>query len=163
MPIEPPPPGRRPSRSLIPWVPPTGGGTELVAAGVWWDAVRVRVGLGQLALEHLGTQVGAVLRDPCDQRLYFLTRPQATVGWRFGCHASEVQTLSTATWIAVPPRERTRARGPHWLIPTDDGEGRLLTPPLALHAAVHAALTEALGPRREPAGEPSPPRPDAET
>lgn len=129
-----------------PWLPPAGAGTELVPAGVWWDAVRVRLGIGERLLARLGPAAGAVLKDPCDHRLYLLTDPGATADWAFTSYAAEVQLLSTATWVAVPPRDRIRARGPYWLVPPD-GIECCLTESGRLHAAVVGALAEVLGPR----------------
>jgi hypothetical protein len=52
-----------------------------VAAGGWWDAVRVPLGLGTDALRNLGDETGAVIRDGFGGRLYWLIPPGSAADW----------------------------------------------------------------------------------
>lgn len=59
---------------------PPGPGPEVQAAGVHWDAVKVRGYLGDRVLAALDEHCGAVIRDPHARLVYFLIRPGAAEG-----------------------------------------------------------------------------------
>jgi len=126
------------------WTPPCGLDSELVQAGVQWDAVRAPAYLGDRVTARLGEDSGAVICDPYAQRMYWLILPGMAASWVFP-DISYVQVLGTASWVAVPPRDRESPPGPHWAKPVT--EGSALTDPSALHTALTAAVGEALGPR----------------
>lgn len=126
------------------WTPPCGLDSELVQAGVQWDAVRAPAYLGDRVTARLGEDSGAVIFDPYAQRMYWLILPGMAASWVFP-DISYVQVLGTASWVTVPPRDRECPPGPHWARPVT--EGSALTDPSALHTALTAAVAEALGPR----------------
>lgn len=125
------------------WTPPNGHDAELTAAGEDWDALRLPAYLGDLVLDRLGGECGAVIGDPYAQRMYWLIRPGAAAGWTFP-DIAYVQLLGTASWVGVPPRDRSGPPGLHWAkLP----EGSLLTDPESLHYVLSAVIADVLGPR----------------
>ncbi|MGH3116994.1 MAG: hypothetical protein ACRDP3_05790 [Streptomyces sp.] len=108
-----------------------------------WDAVRLPAYLGDRVLAVLGDQGGAVIRDPCAHRLYWLVRSGSAASWKFPGNA-HVQVLGPASWVTVPPRDRVRSAGPHWVMPID--ESRLLTNPCRLRTALTSVIAHVLGP-----------------
>lgn len=91
------------------WLTPKGASpmrgerTQLLPAGVLWDAVRTPISLGLPVLHRLkaspadAAQLGPVLRDHADGRLYWLIQPGTTGGWPEG-----VRVLTTGSWLVTP-------------------------------------------------------------
>lgn len=76
-----------------------------VPAGRWWTAVRVPVALGALALESLGDETGAVIKDGYGGIMYWLVPPGDASEWRL----PDVQVLGRGSHVAVPPCAAPRA------------------------------------------------------
>jgi hypothetical protein len=127
------------------WALPSGLDSELIPAGILWDAVKVPAWIGDRVLARLGDFCGAVIRDPYAHRLYWLVPTDTAIGWAFPENAC-VQILSTATWVAIPSRDQVRSTGPHWVSQVEATQ--LLTPPDPLHRALDSVIGEAFGPRR---------------
>jgi hypothetical protein len=128
-----------------PWTPPTGRSAQLQPAGKSWDAVRVPHLLGKQALESLGDATGAVIENPYDGVLYWLTTPgtadQYDIDWPPG-----VEVWGATAFIEVPPVDCRKGPGVRWRVPPRD---RHLTDPAALLDALKSATHTALGPREE--------------
>ncbi|WFB09360.1 hypothetical protein LRS74_21675 [Streptomyces sp. LX-29] len=114
------------------WWPHSGQEIKPHPAGEAWDAVRVPTLVGELVLERLGADSGAVIDDPFTAVWYWLVRPGAAADWTLQ------RVLSKGAFVAVPPRERTYGPGPHWRVPP--GPDRCLTDADRLHAALLAAM-----------------------
>lgn len=123
------------------WVEPYGVEVRTLPAGRWWDAVRVPLSLGVRALEHLGHDTGAVIKDGYGSVLYWLIRPTAADHWRL----PEVQVLGPRCHVAIPAQHRTSGPGLYWRVPLT--RQRYRTGPEPLHFALRAALADASGPR----------------
>ncbi|MEW2402988.1 hypothetical protein [Streptomyces sp. NPDC046862] len=106
-----------------------------VAAGCWWDAVRVPAAPGVRALALLGERTGAVIRDGYGGILYWLVPPGEANDW----HLPEVQVLGRGSHVAVPPSLRTKGPGLYWQVPP--AYGRECTDTARLHAALSTALS----------------------
>lgn len=104
-------------------------------AGQAWDAIRTQKTLGLAAMAILGARCGAVVEDGA--AVFFFTPCGSAAGWSVE-HAEAVQEGDA---VAIPPARRTQGPGPHWRM--CPGEGRMLTDPEALRAA----LADAFGPR----------------
>ncbi|MEU0059424.1 hypothetical protein [Streptomyces sp. NPDC006334] len=78
---------------------------RIVAAGGWWDAVRVPLDLGADALRHLGDETGAVIADGFSGRLYWLIPPGSAAGWEL----PRVRVLGRGRHVAIPPLHRVSA------------------------------------------------------
>lgn len=126
------------------WAPPSGLDSELTQAGTQWDAVRAPAYFGDRVMEGLGDECGAVIRDPHAQRMYWLIRPGTAASWVFPGIAY-VRVLGTASWVAVPPRDRVCSPGMHWAKPVT--ERSPLTSSAALYTALSAVIADELGPR----------------
>lgn len=118
-------PGRLPGR---------GAEVRTLAAGDWFDAVRVPLDLGLATLRLLGDDSGAVIRDGFGAILYWLIAPGAAAGWRL----ERVSVLGRGHHVAVPPLHRTQGPGLYWQVPPSRGFECTSAP--RLHAALHAAL-----------------------
>ncbi|MEU6534443.1 hypothetical protein [Streptomyces sp. NPDC047000] len=118
-------PGRLPGR---------GAEVRTVAAGDWFDAVRVPLDLGLATLHLLGDESGAVIRDGFGSILYWLIAPGAAAGWGL----ERVSVLGRGHHVAVPPLHRTTGPGLYWQVPPTRGLECTSAP--RLHAALHAAL-----------------------
>ncbi|MDT9696514.1 hypothetical protein [Streptomyces sp. P17] len=84
-----------------------------VAAGGWWDAVRVPLDLGLDALRYLGEDTGAVIRDGFGGRLYWMIPPGSAAGW----NVPQVRVLGRGCHVAIPPLHRVMSPGLCWQIP----------------------------------------------
>ncbi|MFK4145178.1 hypothetical protein [Streptomyces sp. NPDC004065] len=115
-------------------MPAHGVEVRTLAAGDWWDAVRVPLGPGLRALRHLGDATGAVIRDGYGGILYWLVPRGDAAGWRL----PRVTVLGPGSYVAVPPPHRTAGPGLYWQVPAT--RGRELTAAPVLHAALRAAL-----------------------
>jgi hypothetical protein len=109
----------------------------LQTAGEDWDAIRTPKSLGLAAMAILGSRCGAVVEDSSGAVVYFFTPCGTASRWSVD-HAQAVEEGDT---VPVPPARRTQGPGPHWRM--CPGEGRMLTDPDALKAA----LEDAFGPR----------------
>lgn len=118
-------PGRLPGR---------GAEVRTLAAGDWFDAVRVPLDLGLTTLQLLGDDSGAVIRDGFGAILYWLIAPGAAAGWQL----ERVSVLGRGHHVAVPPLHRTTGPGLYWQVPP--ARGLECTSAPRLHAALHAAL-----------------------
>ncbi|SER51225.1 hypothetical protein [Streptomyces qinglanensis] len=117
----------------IPWSPPVHAPFALLPVGVWWDAVRVPYARGWGVVRTLGEACGAVIGDPHRSWLYWLVPPG---GGGLPAREGEVVRLSVACWLPVPARTRTEPPGPYWAVPYGGADGRGLTDPLRLRAAL---------------------------
>lgn len=124
-----------------PWIPPAGPDSQRQECGVHWDAVRALGHLARPAVELLGDASGAVIRDPYRGDLYWLLPVGAARDWE---RLPDVEVYGPACFIEVPPRGRAGGPGPYWVV--DPADGRLLTHPTALHAALSEAIAEAYPP-----------------
>jgi len=113
---------------------------RLVAAGEWWDAVRVPLALGSGALRDLGDATGAVIDDGYGGLLYWLIRPGTAAGWNL----PQVNVLGSGSHVAVPPIHRLTGPGLHWRVPPSRDREWTSTP--LLHSALSAALLPEMGP-----------------
>ncbi|MET7698717.1 hypothetical protein [Streptomyces sp. NPDC005485] len=95
------------------WMQPSTHQVRLMAAGEWWDAVRVPLTLGNTALEHLGDQTGAVIKDGYGSCLYWLISPGDPAEW----HLAQVKVLGPGSHVAVPPLHRVTGPGLYWQVP----------------------------------------------
>ncbi|MCF6523636.1 hypothetical protein [Streptomyces sp. JJ36] len=119
------------------WAPPPGPDSQMQPAGVHWDAVKAPAHLGRPALEALGCDSGAVIRDPYRGELYWLLCVGAAASWP---RLPDIDTYGPACWIEVPPEGREGGPGPYWLPLV--GGGRLYTDPVRLHAALATVITD---------------------
>ncbi|MGW0826049.1 hypothetical protein [Streptomyces sp. NPDC002845] len=125
------------SVSRVPrWMSSHGPSVRTLPAGRWWDAVRVPLVLGDQALERLGGESGAVIKDGYGGILYWLVPPGDAAGW---C-VPEVHVLGPGSHVAVPPLYRTTGPGLYWYVPP--ARGREWTRPALLHAALIAAAPQ---------------------
>ncbi|MFE1956767.1 DUF6415 family natural product biosynthesis protein [Streptomyces sp. NPDC059479] len=124
--------------SSEPWAPPTGTTVELVAAGRYWDAVRVRTDVGERVIKRLGGNSGAVIQDSYGAALYWLVAPGTTDAWDLP--AEQVVPLGVATFLAVPPAHFTdTSRRIRWAVPLT--AERYLTHAELLHDALAAEIS----------------------
>jgi hypothetical protein len=121
-------PGRLPGR---------GAEVRTLAAGDWFDAVRVPLDLGLSALRLLGDDSGAVVRDGFGAILYWLVTPGSAAAWRL----ERVAVLGRGHHVAFPPLHRTTGPGLYWQVAPARGHEWTSAP--RLHAALDAALHEA--------------------
>lgn len=135
--------------NVRPITPPSSLETGLIQAGVHWDAVRAPERIGKRVLALLGDSCGAVIHDPFTPCFYWLTPAGSATGWEFPGSTS-VYALGRTSWLAVPPREFVGVPGLRWARPVEDG--RMLTPPERLYAALDLALTEQRCPHEVMAG-----------
>jgi len=126
-----------------PWAPHRDR-VELMACGGAWDAIKVPRFIGRGGLERLGDETGAVIEDPYGHVVYWLVLPGTADTWDL----YRVDRLGTASYLAVPPVERTEGPGVHWRVPL--APERYLTAPEALHAALVAEVNVWTGPRAVP-------------
>jgi hypothetical protein len=108
---------------------------QTLAAGDWWDAVRVPLGLGVHALRHLEDETGAVIRDGYGGILYWLIRPGSAAHWQL----PQVTVLGPGCHVAIPPLHRTTGPGLYWQVPP--ARGRERTVASRLYAALRASLS----------------------
>ncbi|MYZ40047.1 MULTISPECIES: DUF6415 family natural product biosynthesis protein [unclassified Streptomyces] len=115
------------------WTPPTGTSVVLVAAGRYWDAVRVRTNVGERVIKRLGGSSGAVIQDSYGSALYWFVAPGSTDMWALP--SKQVVPLGVATFVAVPPAHFTdRSRRIRWAVPLT--ARRYLTEAELLHDAL---------------------------
>lgn len=107
-------------------------------AGIAWDAVRAPAHLARPALEILGRESGAVMRDPYRGDLYWFIPAGAAASWQ---RLPDVESYSTTCYVEVAPAGRTGGPGPYW-IRLPEQAGRLHTDPERLHAALCAVIRE---------------------
>ncbi|QXE36224.1 hypothetical protein KQY30_20225 [Streptomyces sp. GMY02] len=118
------------------WQPPLTA-VELVGAGRYWDAVRVRSAIGMRIIQRLGDGCGAVIEDWHGRVLYWLVPCGTADEWDLP--ASQVQPLGIATFVAVPPAQFTdTSRRLRWIRPLTDT--RYLTDAELLHDALAAEI-----------------------
>ncbi|MFI1568611.1 hypothetical protein ACH4ZX_37270 [Streptomyces sp. NPDC020490] len=117
------------------WMPRDSPEAKLLAAGYWWDAVRVPLDLGLHALRHLGDETGAVITDGYGRILYWLIRPGSAAGWSL----APVSVLTSGSHVVVPPLHRTTGPGPHWHVAPS--RGCEWTSAARLHSALSTCLT----------------------
>jgi len=154
--------GHRPVHETAPairphWLP-YGGTHRAVAAGTWWDAVRMPGPLGhrvlQALLRHGDGPPGPVIADPrggpggpgqqepggpgVRSRLYFLVPPRTVARWE----VPGTRARAHGSYVVVPDAPSVRPPGPHWLVPP--AADRRLTPLRTLREALEAV--EALEP-----------------
>ncbi|MFD7899634.1 DUF6415 family natural product biosynthesis protein [Streptomyces sp. NPDC059743] len=126
-----------------PWTPPRGTTVEMVPAGRFWDAVRVRSHIGERVIQRLGANSGAVIEDWKGAVFYWLVPPGTTDAWTLP--ASLVLPLSVATFVAVPPVSYTgKQERLRWIVPLT--ETCYLTDPELLYDALTAEISSAAGP-----------------
>lgn len=104
-------------------------------AGVSWDAIRAQRSVGLAAMAILGARCGAVVEE--GTALFFFTPCGTAADWS----VDHTEAVREGEPVAIPPARRTQGPGPHWRM--CPGEGRMLTDPQALKAA----LEDAFGPR----------------
>lgn len=104
-------------------------------AGQDWDAIRAQKVVGLAAMAILGSRCGAVVEDGA--AVFFFTPCGTAAGWS----VDHTEAVRAGDDVAIPPARRTQGPGPHWRM--CPGEGRMLTDPQALRAA----LEDAFGPR----------------
>ncbi|MFF7652838.1 hypothetical protein ACFZCY_23960 [Streptomyces sp. NPDC007983] len=121
------------------WTPPSGHELTVLPAGRWWDAVRAAEPVGERALKLLGADSGAVIQDRYGP-LYWLVRPGTADGWEVRHVRVLGLSASTASYLGVPPAQRTTRPGTHWRVPV--GPDRYLTDAARLRGALVAALGE---------------------
>ncbi|MGV9454867.1 hypothetical protein [Streptomyces sp. NPDC003635] len=112
------------------WMQPGCVEVRTVAAGGWWDAVRVPLDLGLGALRHLGDETGAVIRDNFAGRLYWMIPPGSAAGWSI----PQVRVLGRGCHVAIPPLHRVMCPGLCWQLPPTRDREWTNTP--RLHAAL---------------------------
>ena len=117
------------------WMPSRRAEVRTLAAGEWWDAVRVPPGLGVHALRHLGDETGAVIRDGYGGILYWLISPGSAAHW----HLPQVTVLGPGCHVAIPPLHRTTGPGLYWQVPPSQVRETTATP--RLYDALHASLS----------------------
>ncbi|TQK42416.1 hypothetical protein FBY35_3820 [Streptomyces sp. SLBN-118] len=123
------------------WVQLCGREVQALPAGQWWDAVRVPLSLGVRALEYLGDDVRAVIKDDYGSMLCWLIRPGSADHWQ----SPQVQVLGQNCHMAVPPQHRTFGPGLHWHVPPT--REQYWTSTKRLHSALHTALAATTLPR----------------
>ncbi|MFS7876500.1 hypothetical protein ACEYXF_24655 [Streptomyces asiaticus] len=117
--------------------PPTGAEPTALPTGRWWDAVRAPENIGEYALDILGAQSGAVIKDRCNT-LYWLIKPHSADSWNLHQVSILGETESATTYLGVPPADRLTRPGSYWRVPyTSDG---YLTDPRPLYKALICAL-----------------------
>ncbi len=116
------------------WMQPGSVEVRTVAAGGWWDAVRVPLGLGIDALRHLGDETGAVIRDGFGERLYWLIPPGSAADWDL----PRVPVLGRGCHVVIPPIHHVTCPGLCWQVPPSRGHEWTNTP--RLHSALRTAL-----------------------
>ncbi|MGQ4389772.1 hypothetical protein [Streptomyces sp. SAS_270] len=115
------------------WTQPSTHQVRLMAAGEWWDAVRVPLTLGSATLRDLGDATGAVIKDGYGDLLYWLIRPGSAADWRL----AQVSVLGPGCHVAVPPLHRVTGPGLYWHVsPSRDREW---TSASLLHSALRTA------------------------
>lgn len=115
------------------WTPPNGPDPEALPAGRWWDAVRAAEDIGERALDILGDQSGAVIKDRCNT-LYWLIAPGTVTSWNPRGVTVLTETEGVATYLGVPPADRLTRPGSHGRVPFT--HGRYLTDPHLLYKAL---------------------------
>ncbi|MFF3689482.1 hypothetical protein [Streptomyces sp. NPDC002187] len=116
------------------WVQLCDREVQALPAGQWWDAVRVPLSLGVRALEYLGGDARAVIKDDYGSILYWLIRKGSADHWQL----PQVQVLGQNCHVAIPPQHRTSGPGLHWhVLATREG---YWTSTERLHSALHSAL-----------------------
>ncbi|MEU9055020.1 MULTISPECIES: hypothetical protein [unclassified Streptomyces] len=116
------------------WMQPGSVEVRIVAAGGWWDAVRVPLDLGTDALRHLGDETGAVIADGFSGRLYWLIPPGSAADWQL----PHVRVLGRGWHVAIPPLHRVTRPGLYWQVHPSRGHEWTNTP--RLHSALRTAL-----------------------
>ncbi|MFI2636261.1 hypothetical protein ACH5A2_38750 [Streptomyces collinus] len=117
------------------WMQPGSVEVRAVAAGGWWDAVRVPLDLGIDVLRHLGDETGAVIRDGgFGGRLYWLVPPGSAADWNL----PQVRVLGRGSHVVIPPLHRVLSPGLCWQIPPS--RDREWTNTHRLHSALRTAL-----------------------
>lgn len=112
------------------WMRGSGGEVRTLPAGQWWDAIRVPVALGSVALKNLGSETGAVIEDGFGGILYWLVVPGSAACWRL----PRVQVLGRGSHVAVPPLHRVGGPGLYWRVLPAHGRDTTVAP--RLHAAL---------------------------
>ncbi|MGW6741126.1 DUF6415 family natural product biosynthesis protein [Streptomyces sp. NPDC055025] len=132
------------ARCVESWTPPNGTTVEMVPAGRFWDAVRVRSHIGERVIERLGKGGGAVVEDWKGAVFYWLVPPGTTDAWDLP--PSVVLPLGIATFVAVPPVSCTgEEKHLRWIVPLT--ATCYLTDPELLHDALTTELSATGGSR----------------
>lgn len=122
-------------------MPTVGLSTESVctmqSAGRDWDAIRTQKSVGLAAMTILGPRCGAVVEDASGMTVLFFTPRGTAASWS----VEHSEAVPEGDGVAIPPARRTQGPGPYWRM--CPGEGRMLTDP----AALKAAIEDAFGPR----------------
>ncbi|WP_240529759.1 hypothetical protein [Streptomyces mangrovisoli] len=105
-----------------------------LAAGHWWDGIRVPLELGLRTLGLLGESTGAVVRDGYGAILYWLVAPGTAADWNL----PEVAVLGRGCHVVFPPPLRVNGPGLYWQVPLARNRDRTSAP--LLHAALTASL-----------------------
>ncbi|MGP4012050.1 hypothetical protein [Streptomyces sp. 4N124] len=107
-------------------------GLRLLQVGDGWDLVRTPAEMGFLALAHLratGAEIGPVLYDGPNERLYYAIKPGSVDSWG----DLPVRHLSINSWLVAPGLELIDDWFGGWCeLPDDD----TLTDADTLHAAL---------------------------
>jgi hypothetical protein len=122
-------------RGVPRWMPTRHAEVQTLAAGDWWDAVRVPLGLGVHALRHLEDETGAVIRDGYGGILYWLIPPGSAAHRQL----PQVTVLGPGCHVAVPPLHRTTGPGLYWQVPPARGRETTAAPRLCV--ALRASLS----------------------
>ncbi|MGP4112801.1 hypothetical protein ACTWP5_18070 [Streptomyces sp. 4N509B] len=133
--------------SLPVWLPPVDVPARRVAAGRWWDAVRVAEAVGAAALEALAGRSGPVVGDRRDGVYAWFVRPGAADGWR---ECLPVEVYGVACRLLVPSLGAGHGRWVEWVVRPEPGWDAL-TDARELRDALTATARQAVGgPRPEP-------------
>ncbi|MFJ8635589.1 hypothetical protein [Streptomyces sp. NPDC093568] len=118
------------------WMHPGSVEVRIVAAGGWWDAVRVPLDLGTDTLRDLGDGTGAVIGDGFGGRLYWLIPPGSAADWEL----PQVRVLGRGCHVAIPPLHRVTRPGLYWRVSPSRDHEWTNTP--RLHSALRTALLQ---------------------
>ncbi|WP_405657788.1 hypothetical protein [Streptomyces sp. NBC_00079] len=122
------------------WTPPEGACA--VAAGNWWDAIRVDEALGITIVRYLRllspSRLGPVIadHDMTIPSIYFLTLPGTAAHWT----APHSRALGHNCYIVVPSLGRITPPGPHWLVSPQHSDGH--TDPESLRRILDLGLAD---------------------
>jgi hypothetical protein len=121
---------------------PTQSACTTQRAGQAWDAIRTQKSVGLAAMAILGARCGAVVEDASGMTVVFFTPRGTAASWTVE-HSEAVHEGDT---VPIPPARRTQGPGPYWRM--CPGEGRMLTDPEALRAAIEDAFGLRVGEER---------------
>ncbi|MFC1410525.1 hypothetical protein ACEZCY_14805 [Streptacidiphilus sp. N1-12] len=102
----------------------------MIPAGVLFDAVKVRLALGDRMRAALGASSGPVFSDADNGTTYFLVPPGTAAVWPAD---KEAACLGAEAWLWVPVPSRIQRTHSYWDTPPD-GSGALHDPQALLDA-----------------------------